>query len=148
MKVILMQDVKKLGKKGEMVNVSDGYARNFLIPKGMAMQADASVMNDFNNKEKAQQFHLAEEKKEAEDMAALLEGRTFRITAKSGANGKLFGAITAKDVANKIMEETNFEIDKRKIIIEDEIKQYGVFTAEIKVYQGISANIYIQVTEA
>lgn len=147
MKVILKQDVKSLGKKGELVNASDGYARNFLIPKGLAMEANATAMNDFNNKESAKKYHKAEEIKAAKADAEKLEGKTFRLTAKAGANGKLFGSVTSKDISAKIKQDLTLDIDKRKIAVED-IKQFGTYEAEIKVYQGISAKIYVQVTEA
>ncbi len=148
MKVILTQDVKKLGKKGELINTSDGYARNYLIPHGLAVHADAAAMNDLKNKEKAQQYHLAEEKKKAENMAKQLEGKTFKVIANAGSNGKLFGSVTAKDIAEAILKDTSFEIDKRKIVLNEDIKKYGTYTVEIKVYQGISATIYIQVIDA
>ena len=138
MKVILKADVKSLGKKGELVNTSDGYARNFLFPKGLAVEANASAMNDFNNKEQAKKFHKAEK---------IIDGKTFCLKAKAGANGKLFGSITSKDVASKIKEELNIDIDKRKIDMSD-IKAFGTVKAEVKVYQGIVATVSVQVTEA
>ena len=147
MKVILKADVKGLGKKGELVNASDGYARNFLFPKGLAVEANATAMNDFNNKENAKKYHKAEEIKAAQADAQKLEGKTFKLTAKAGANGKLFGSVTAKDVSAKIKAEMNLDIDKRKIAMAD-IKQFGTTEAEVKVYQGITAKIYIQVAEA
>lgn len=147
MKVILKQDVKSLGKKGELVNVSDGYARNFLFPKGLAIEANAAAMNDFNNKESAKKFHKAEEVKAAQELADRLEGKTFCLKAKAGANGKLFGSVTSKDVAGKIKEELKVDIDKRKIVMDD-IKSFGTVQAEIKVYQGISAKVFVQVSEA
>ena len=147
MKVILKQDVKNLGKKGELVNASDGYARNFLFPKGLAVEANATAMNDFKNKENAKKFHKAEELKAAEADAAKLEGKTFKVTAKAGANGRLFGSVNAKDVAAKIKEELGIDIDKRKIVMDD-IKQFGTTEAQIKVYQGITARVYVQVAEA
>ncbi len=147
MKVILKQDVKSLGKKGELVNASDGYARNFLIPKGLAMEANSTAMNDFNNKESAKKFHKAEEIKAAKADAERLEGKTFKLTAKAGANGKLFGSVTSKDVSAKIKQEMNLDVDKRKISMQD-VKQFGTYEAEVKIYQGISAKIYVQVTEA
>ena len=147
MKVILKADVKGLGKKGELVNASDGYARNFLFPKGLAVEANATAMNDFNNKENAKKYHKAEEIKAAQADAQKLEGKNFKLTAKAGANGKLFGSVTAKDVSAKIKAEMNLDIDKRKIAMAD-IKQFGTTEAEVKVYQGITAKIYIQVAEA
>lgn len=147
MKVILKQDVKSLGKKGDLVNASDGYARNYLFPKGLAVEANASAMNDFNNKESAKKFHKAEEIKAAQELAGKLEGKTFKLTAKAGTNGKLFGSVTSKDVSSKIKEDLNTDIDKRKIVMQD-IKAFGTVQAEVKVYQGISAKIFVQVTEA
>ena len=147
MKVILQQDVKSLGKKGDLVNTSDGYARNFLFPKGLAIEANAQAMNDFNNKEKAKKFHKAEEVNAANELKDRLEGKTFKLTAKAGANGKLFGSVTAKDVAAEIQKATGESIDKRKIAMQD-IKAFGTVQAEIKVYQGITAKVFVQVTEA
>lgn len=147
MKVILKQDVKSLGKKGDLVNASDGYARNFLFPKGLAIEANASAMNDFNNKESAKKFHKAEEIKAAQKTADILNGKTFKLKAKAGANGKLFGSVTSKDVAGQIKAELNIDVDKRKIVMED-IKAFGTVEAEIKVYQGISAKVFVQVSEA
>ncbi len=147
MKVILKADVKSLGKKGDLVNTSDGYARNFLFPKGLAVEANASAMNDFNNKESAKKFHKAEEIKAANIVKDKIDGKTFSFTAKAGANGKLFGSITAKDVAEQIKKEIGEDIDKRKISMQD-IKAFGVVEAEVKVYQGIIAKIKVQVTEA
>ncbi len=147
MKVILKQDVKSLGKKGDLVNASDGYARNFLFPKGLAIEANASAMNDFNNKESAKKFHKAEEIKAAQQTADKLSAKTFKLTAKAGANGKLFGSVTSKDVAKEIKSELNIDVDKRKIVMED-VKAFGTVEAEIKVYQGISAKVFVQVSEA
>ena len=146
MKVILQQDVKNLGKKGELVNTSDGYARNYLFPRGLAIEANASAMNDFKNKENAKKFHKAEEIKAAEADAAKLNGKTVKLTAKAGANGKLFGSVTAKDISSAIKCELGIDVDKRKITVDD-IKQFGSFEAEIKIYQGITAKIFVQVTE-
>lgn len=147
MKVILKQDVKNLGKKGELVNASDGYARNYLFPRGLATEANASAMNDFNNKENAKKYHKQQEIDAAKADAAKLDSKTFKLTAKAGANGKLFGSVTAKDVSAVIKTDLGLDIDKRKISVED-IKQFGTYEAEIKVYQGISAKIYVQVSEA
>ena len=147
MKVILQQDVKSLGKKGDLVNASDGYARNFLFPKGLAIEANSSAMNDFNNKEASKKFHKAEEIKAAKAYADKLDGKTFKLKAKAGANGKLFGSVTSKDVSKQIKEELGIDVDKRKIVMPD-VKAFGTVQAEIKVYQGISAKIFVQVSEA
>lgn len=147
MKVILQQDVKNLGKKGDLVNASDGYARNFLFPKGLAIEANSSAMNDFNNKEASKKFHKAEEIKAAKADADKLDGKTFKLKAKAGANGKLFGSVTSKDVSKQIKDELGIDIDKRKIVMPD-VKAFGTVQAEIKVYQGISAKIFVLVSEA
>ncbi len=147
MKVILKADVKNLGKKGELVNTSDGYARNFLFPKGLAVEANATAMNDFNNKESAKKFHKAEEIKAAKEDAAKLAGKIVKVTAKAGANGKLFGSVTGKDISLAIKAQLGIDVDKRKISVAD-IKQFGTYEAELKIYQGISAKISVQVTEA
>jgi large subunit ribosomal protein L9 len=147
MKVILKADVKSLGKKGDLVNTSDGYARNFLFPKGLAIEANAQAMNEFNNKETAKKFHKAEEIKAANELKYRIEGKTFKVPAKAGANGKLFGSVTAKDVSAAIKEEMGENIDKRKISMQD-IKAFGTTQIEVKVYQGITAKVFVQVVEA
>lgn len=147
MKVILKADVKSLGKKGDLVNTSDGYARNFLFPKGLAIEANAQAMNEFNNKETAKKFHKAEEIKAANELKDRIEGKTFKVAAKAGANGKLFGSVTAKDVSAAIKEEMGENIDKRKISMKD-IKAFGTTQIEVKVYQGITAKVFVQVVEA
>ena len=147
MKVILKADVKSLGKKGDLVNTSDGYARNFLFPKGLAIEANAQAMNEFNNKETAKKFHKAEEIKAANELKDRIEGKTFKVAAKAGANGKLFGSVTAKDVSAAIKEEMGENIDKRKISMQD-IKAFGTTQIEVKVYQGITAQVFVQVVEA
>lgn len=147
MKVILKADVKSLGKKGDLVNTSDGYARNFLFPKGLAIEANAQAMNEFNNKETAKKFHKAEEIKAANELKDRIEGKTFKVAAKAGANGKLFGSVIAKDVSAAIKEEMGENIDKRKISMQD-IKAFGTTQIEVKVYQGITAKVFVQVVEA
>ena len=146
MEVILKEDILNLGYKDDIVDVKKGYARNFLFPKGLAVEANATAMNEFNNKEQSKKFHKAEEIKAAEEVKAQIDGKTFALKAKAGANGKLFGSVTAKDVSAKIKEEMNIDIDKRKISMTD-IKAFGTVKAEVKVYQGVVATISVQVTE-
>lgn len=146
MKVILLADVKGHGKKGELCNVSDGYARNFLFPKKLAVEANATAMNELKNREEAKAHHIEEEKKAAEAVANKLNGKTIEILAKAGASGKLFGAVTAKEIAIAIKEKFGVEIDKRKMQVAD-IKQFGEYTAEIKLYSGISAKLQVIVKE-
>lgn len=146
MKVILLQDVKGKGKKGELCNVSDGYARNFLFPKNLAVEADATAMNELKNREQAKAHHLAEEKKAAMEIAEKINNKTVIVIAKAGSSGKLFGAVTSKEIALAIKENYGVEIDRRKMHVAD-IKQFGEYTAEIKLYNGVSAKITVEVKE-
>ena len=146
MKVILKQDVKGLGKKGELVNASDGYARNFLFPKGLAAEANAQAMSEFKNKQQAEKYRIETETAAAKAAAERISGKTIHITAKAGQNGKLFGSVTSKEIAEKVKSEFGIETDKRKIIVDD-IKQFGTYEFEIKLYQGISAKLYVMVGE-
>ncbi|MBQ7046950.1 MAG: 50S ribosomal protein L9 [Oscillospiraceae bacterium] len=146
MKVILTQDVKSLGKKGELVNASDGYARNFLFPRKLAVEANAQAMNELKNRESAEKFRLETELKNAKEMAAKINGKTVKLTAKAGQGGRLFGSVTAKEVAEQIKTQFDVEIDRRKISMAD-IKSFGTFNAEIKIYNGVNASVYVMVGE-
>ncbi len=146
MKVILLQDVKGQGKKGELVNVSDGYARNFLLPRNLAMLADSQAMNELRNKEESVKYHKEMDIKAANETAALLKDKTVKIQARAGKSGKLFGSVTTKEVAEAVKTQLGVTIDKRKISMND-IKAFGTFTADIKLLQGISAKIQVEVTE-
>lgn len=128
MKVILKQDVKGQGKKGELVQVSDGYARNFLLPRGLAMEADAQAMNDLKNKEEAARHHAAVEKAQAAETAQKLQGQTVKVTARAGQGGRLFGSVTTKEVAEALAAQFAVEVDKRKISMAD-IKAFGSYEA-------------------
>ncbi|MCM1544502.1 MAG: 50S ribosomal protein L9 [Ruminococcus sp.] len=146
MKVILKQDVKGLGKKGELVNASDGYARNFLFPKNLAAEANAQAMSELKNKEQAEKYRIATETAAAKEAAAKISGKTIRITAKAGQNGKLFGSVTSKEIAELVEKEFGIKTDKRKITVDD-IKQFGTYEFEVKLYQGISAKLFVMVGE-
>lgn len=146
MKVILKADVKGLGKKGQLVNASDGYARNFLFPKNLAVEANAQAMSELKNKENAEKYKIATETAAAQKNADRIKGKTIKLTAKAGQNGKLFGSVTSKEVAEKLKAEFDISVDKRKINMED-IKTFGTFEAEVKLYTGISAKIYVMVGE-
>ena len=147
MKVILLQDVKSLGKKGELVEASDGYARNYLLPRKIAREANAQAMNEYKNAENSKNFKIATQKAQAEQQKKMLEGKKFVMTAKAGQGGRLFGSITAKQVAEEIKKQYNIVVDKRKVVLECDIKEFGTYQAEVKLYTGISANIDVQVTE-
>ena len=127
MKVLLLADVKGQGKKDQIVEVSDGYARNFLFPKKLAVVADAKVLSETKSKEEAKQFRLKEEKAAAVALAAKLSALTVKITASSGGDGRLYGSITSKDIAEKLKEQHKIEIDKRKLVLAENIKAYGTY---------------------
>ena len=146
MKVLLKQDVKGQGKAGQLVNVSDGYARNFLFPRQLAVPADSQVMNDLRNKEEAAQYHARVEKEAALAAAASLKERAVKISAKAGSAGRLFGAVTTKEVAEALNKQFGVKIDKRKITMDD-IKAYGSYTAEVKLYTGVVAKVTVTVSE-
>ncbi|MBQ3150216.1 MAG: 50S ribosomal protein L9 [Clostridia bacterium] len=146
MKVILTQDVKGLGKKGEMVNAADGYARNFLFPRGLASEANAQAMSELKNREQAAEHKIKVDTENAQNAARDINGKTIKITAKAGQNGKLFGSVTSKEVAEALKKQIGIEADKRKIAMDD-IKTFGTFEAEIKLYQGISAKFFVSVSE-
>ena len=146
MKVVLNQDVKGLGKKGELVNASDGYARNFLFPKNLAVEANAQNMTELKNREQAAKYKIDTETAEAKKNAERISGKTITITAKAGANGKLFGSVTAKEIAEKLEKEFGIKTDKRKITVDD-IKQFGTYEFEIKLYTGVSAKLFVRVGE-
>ncbi len=146
MKVILKQDVKGLGKKGQLVNTSDGYARNFLFPKGLAAEANAQAMSELKNKEDAERYRIKTETAAAKAAAEKMEGKTIRISAKAGQNGKLFGSVTAKEIAETLKEAFGVTVDKRKITVE-EIKQFGTYEFEVKLYPGVSTQLYVMVGE-
>ncbi len=146
MKVVLLQDVKGLGKKGELVNTSDGYARNFLFPRKLAMEANAQAMSELKNREAAEKHRIETEIAAAKASAAKIEGKTVKLSAKAGANGKLFGSVTSKDVAAAISKQFGLELDKRKVAVED-IKSFGTYPAEVKLYNGISASVFVMVAE-
>ncbi len=146
MKVILLADVKGKGKKGELCQVSDGYARNFLFPKNLAIEANAAAMSELKSREESKQHHKAEEIAAAKALAARLEGKTVTIKAKAGSNGKLFGSVTSKEIAAEIKNAFGIEVDRKKMQVAD-IKNFGDYSAEIKLYTGISAKITVTVSE-
>jgi large subunit ribosomal protein L9 len=146
MKVILTADVKGQGKKGELVNVSDGYARNFLFPKNLAIEANSASMSELKNREAAAAHHKQEEIDAAKALANKLDGKKIVIKAKAGSQGKLFGAVTSKEVAAEINKVYGVTVDKKKMNVAD-IKNFGEYTAEIRLYTGITAKITVSVEE-
>ncbi len=148
MKVILLQDVKSLGKKGDLVSVSDGYARNFLFPRNVAKEANAQAMNEFRNAEQSKQYKIDTAVAAANKAKEELEGSKFVIKAKAGEGGKLFGSITAKDIAAEVKRRKHVDVDKRKVSLKDDIKNLGDYECEIKLYSGITAHCTVSVEKA
>ncbi len=147
MKVVLLADVKGSGKKGELVNVSDGYARNFLLPRKLAKEANAQAMNELKNAEEAKAYKIKTETEAAQKAAAILEGKTVKVTGKAGQGGRLFGSVTGKEIAQALKQQFNVEVDKRKISLDGDIKAFGNYPCEIKLYAGITAKMYVMVGE-
>ena len=147
MKVVLKQDVKSIGKKDGMYEVSDGYARNFLFPRKLAVPADAAAVNEVKTKAAAQEHHKAEELAQAKAVAARLESKTVSIQAKAGQGGRLFGSVTAKDIAQAVSKNLGEQVDKRKIVLDSDIKTFGTFEIEVKIYPQVTAKIKVSVVE-
>ncbi len=144
MKVILLADVKGQGKKGDTINVSDGYGRNFLIARGLASPVNAQVQNDFAGKAAAAQHKIDVDTAAAQENKTKLDGKTFVLKAKGGDSGKLFGAITTKEIAALIEKESGIAVDKKKLVV-DTIKNFGTYACTVKLYTGISAKINVSV---
>ena len=147
MKVILLEDVKGSGKKGELINASDGYARNFLLPKKLAMEATSQALNELKQKEAAKERKLALEKQAAMESASVIKEKTVKFTGVAGNGGYLLGSITAADVAAEIKKQFGIEVDKKKVSLEGDIKTYGTFNAEVKFGHSVTAKIFVLVSE-
>ena len=145
MKVILTQDVKSLGKKDEIVNVNDGYARNFLIPKGLAVEATTAALNEVRMRQAAQKRRKENELAEAQAFQKNLSEITVTIKSKAGSSGKLFGSVTSMDIADRIKKDFNIPIDKKMINLPEAIKTLGTTEVEIRLYQGVIAKVKVKV---
>lgn len=146
MKVILLADVKNVGKKGEVINASDGYARNFLFPRKLAQEATEANLNVLNQKKETERRKKLAEIEAAQKLADELKGKEVKILAKSGENGRLFGSITSKDIADALSAQFKIEIDKKKIVV-DTIRQLGTYEAEVKIYPEVSTKIKAVIVE-
>ena len=146
MKLVLTQDVKGQGKKDQVIDVSDGYARNFLIPKGLAIPADAKAMSEIKNREASKQHKIDTERAEAKQIAEKLAGINLILEYTAGGDKKLYGAVTTKDIADKLKSDHKIDIDKRKITLSEPVKTFGEFTADAKLYTDVSAKIKFTVT--
>ncbi len=147
MKVILLQDVKGKGKKGQMIEVSDGYARNYMLPKKMAIEATADAINTMRMNDKATQERIAKEKAAALELANKLRGMTLVVTAKGGGAGRLFGAVTNAEIASAL-EKQGVKLDKRKIVLAENIKSVGTYTVTCKLGYEINAPLTVKIEEA
>jgi len=147
MKVIFLKDVKGTAKIGEIKEVSEGYARNFLISKGLAKEANQSNLNDFKQQEKSKELKAQRDEDEAVALGAKLKDAQVTIYAKAGEGGKLFGAITSKDIAEQMKKQHNVEFDKRKILLTEPIKTLGTITVEVKLHPKVSTKISVEVKE-
>ena len=145
MKVILLCDVKGQGKKDQIVDVSDGYARNFLFPQKKAVPADAKATNELKNKEEAKQFKINEDRKAAQALAEKINNVEIEIIMGHGADGRLYGSVTAKDIAEQLKKKLGIDVDKRKIMMKDNIKAYGKHDIQIKILADISAKFVVYV---
>jgi len=147
MKVVLLQDVKGQGKKDDLVNVSDGYARNFLFPKKLAAEADAKVLNEIKIKEQSKKHKLEVEKAEAKAVAEKLGSVVIKIKISAGGDGKFYGSITSKDIAEILKAEHGIEVDKRKIQLDSSIKAYGTYQLDVKIYPEVTGKLNVIVSD-
>ena len=147
MKVLLKADVKGQGKKGDILNVSDGYARNFLFPRNLAIVADAKAINEIKTKKEAELHKVELEKQNAKLLGEKISQTVLKIHSASSPDGKLYGSVTAANIAEELKKQANIEIDKRKVLLEEHIKSYGTYTVEVKVFPEITAAVTVVVTD-
>lgn len=147
MKVIFLQDVKGSGKKGEVKNVADGYARNMLFPKGYAVEASSGNLSKLAGQQSSQQHKIDLERQAAQEAADKIKDKKVTISAKAGTNGKLFGSVTAANIADALDSQLGVKVDKKKITLSTDIKNFGSYSAVIKFYNGISEKLDVEVTE-
>ena len=147
MKVVLTQDVKGQGKKNDIIDVSDGYARNFLFPRKLAIVADAKAINDVKNKKSSEEHKIELEKASAREIVAKLGEIKVVICAEAGKDGRFYGAITSKDISDALKAQAKLDIDKRKISLDAPIKAFGTYIVDVKLYSGISGKLNVQVKE-
>ena len=148
MKVILLEDVKSVGKKGQVVNASEGYAKNFLFPKKLAVEANNVNMNELNLKNKAEERRKAQELEDAKALAEKLEKIVVKIPVKTGEGGKLFGSVTNKEIAQAIEKNEGLKVDKKKIVLNDQIKMIGKKTVQVKLHPKVTADLTVEIVEA
>ncbi|MCD8390981.1 MAG: 50S ribosomal protein L9 [Firmicutes bacterium] len=147
MQVILNSDIKGKGKKGELVKVSDGYARNFLFPKGLAIEATASNLNDLKGKREAIEFQTEQDRSKAEEIAEKFKEIEVVISTKAGDNGKLFGSVTTKDIAEELTKQHHIKLDKKKFVLPEGIKTIGEHNVKVKLFKGITGELRVIVKQ-
>lgn len=147
MKVVLTKDVKAQGKAGQIINVSDGYARNFLFPKGLAIEADAKALNEIKNREASEKHKIEVETANANETVQKLASVSVKIVCQAGSDGRLYGSVTTKDICEELKKQHNIEVDKRKIQLPETIKSFGTYPVEIKLYNGIVGKVNVVVSE-
>lgn len=145
MKVILKENIKGIGKKDQVINASDGYARNFLLPKGLAVEADAGNMSKLKAKQDSNAYKKSQEKEEAEKIANKLSKIMLKIKVKAGTNGKIFGGVSSKEIADNLEKQYNIKVDKKKIELKEPIKTLGAFTIEIKLFENVIGKVKIDI---
>ena len=145
MKVILLENVKGVGKKDEIINANDGYARNFLLPRNLAVEANTQNMAKLESKKSSKEHKRMTEKKEAEELAKKLEKIILKIQVKAGENGKIIGGVTSKEISEQLQKQYNFSIDKKKIDLKETIKTTGIFNIELKLFEGVNGKLKVHV---
>lgn len=148
MKVILKQDIKGVGKKDQVINAADGYARNFLLPKGLAIPADTGNMNNLKAKNESKEYRKGEDLKEAKAIAEKMKSLTLKLTVKAGDNGKLFGAVTSKEISEALKTQFDIVVDKKKVLLSESIKEAGCRKVDIKLNEGVIGTITVMITPA
>ena len=145
MKVILLSDIKGVGKKDQVIEASDGYARNFLFPKKLAVEANSTNMNNLKAKQESNQYRKDVEKQEAQKIAEKLKGIMLKVRVKAGENGKIFGGVTSKEISEGLKKDYNIVIDKKKIMLADTVKTLGTITVDIKLYEGVTGKLKVDI---
>lgn len=145
MKVILLSDIKGVGKKDQVIEASDGYARNFLFPKKLAVEANSTNMNNLKAKQESNQYRKDVEKQETQKIAEKLKGIMLKVRVKAGENGKIFGGVTSREIAEGLKKDYNIVIDKKKIMLADTVKTLGTITVDIKLYEGVTGKLKVDI---
>ena len=148
MKIILLQDEKKLGKKGDIIEASEGYARNYILPKKIGVEANAKNMNDWRRQKANEEKKAQEQLNEAQTLAQVLSQKTVEVKIKAGEGGRTFGSVSSKEIAAAYKEQHNIEIDKKKIVLPDSLKSFGSYEVAVKLHPKVTAKLLVKVTEA